>query len=305
MEQIQVCDVKQAAMETEFETFSELMREKESLLDEDLDKLDVCTKRQSLESEFEAYSVVLEERKSHISEEMVHQKVLATTLEMASRFEPFTELMEGEETLLQKSLEQLNLDTKTEPASTGDHLDMELSPKLETLAILDSPANNTSLVNGVPEEAELTGLSVSQVSPLLLEALEAGSDTSEVVNEGETPSSSILEDISHQPVELSNEATTEESLTLSESSELNLSGLDILEGHVGTAIARASETFSMGSGKNGTILTDGDINSQGYNRESNADSEAKTDSETSMSHSEGKVSTPLDGNLARTEDSTK
>jgi predicted transcriptional regulator YdeE len=281
MEQIQVCDVKQAAMETEFETFSELMREKESLLDEDLDKLDVCTKRQSLESEFEAYSVVLEERKSHISEEMVHQKVLATTLEMASRFEPFTELMEGEETLLQKSLEQLNLDTKTEPA------------------------NNTSLVNGVPEEAELTGLSVSQVSPLLLETLEAGSDTSEVVNEGETPSSSILEDISHQPVELSNEATTEESLTLSESSELNLSGLDILEGHVGTAIARASETFSMGSGKKGTILTDGDINSQGYNRESNTDSEAKTDSETSMSHSDEKVSTPLDGNLARTEDSTK
>jgi hypothetical protein len=230
MEQIQVCDVKQATMETEFETFSELMREKESLLDEDLDKLDVCTKSQSLESEFEAYSVVLEERKSHISEEMAHQKVLPTTLEMASRFEPFTELMEEEETLLQKILEELNLDTKTEPASNGDHLDMELSPKLETSAILDSsPANETSLVNAVPEEAELTGSFVSQVSPLLLETLEAGSDTSEVVNEGERPSSSILEDMSHPLVELSNEATTEESLTLSKSSELNLSGLDILE----------------------------------------------------------------------------
>jgi predicted transcriptional regulator YdeE len=230
MEQIQICDVKQATMETEFETFSELMREKESLLDEDLDKLDVCTKSQNLESKFEAYSVVLEERKSHISEEMAHQKVLATTLEMASRFEPFTELMEGEETLLQKSSEELNLDTKTEPASNGDHLDMELSPKLETSAILDSsPANETFLVNVVPEEAELTGSFVSQVSPLLLETLEAGSDTSEVVNEGERPSSSILEDMSHPLVELSNEATTEESLTLSKSSELNLSGLDILE----------------------------------------------------------------------------
>jgi hypothetical protein len=90
-------------------------------------------------------------------------------LEMASHFELFTELMEGEETLLPKSLEELNLDTKTEPASNGDHLDMELSPKLETSAILDSsPANETSLVNAVPEEAELTGSSVSQVSPLLL-----------------------------------------------------------------------------------------------------------------------------------------
>jgi hypothetical protein len=57
MEQIQVCDVKQATMETEFETFSELMREKESLLDKDLDKLDLGTKSQSLESKFEAYSV--------------------------------------------------------------------------------------------------------------------------------------------------------------------------------------------------------------------------------------------------------
>jgi hypothetical protein len=151
-------------------------------------------------------------------------------LEMASHFELFTELMEGEETLLPKSLEELNLDTKTEPASNGDHLDMELSPKLETSAILDSsPANETSLVNAVPKEAELIGLSVSQVSPLLLETLEASSDTSEVVNKGERPNNSILEDMLHPLVELSNEATTKESLMLSKSSELNLSGLDILE----------------------------------------------------------------------------
>ena len=249
-------------METDFETFSELMTEKESLLDEDLDNLDVCTKRQSLESEFEAYSVVLEERKSHKSEEMVHQKVLAKTLEMASHFEPFTELMEGEEALLRESLEQRNLDSKTELASSGNHLGVRPIPELETSAILDSlPANRI-------------------------------------------PSTSILEDISHQLVGLITEARTKESSSLSESSELNLSGLDIL----GTTEAGARETFSRGSEEKDSVLTNGDIaliNEQGHYGVVNTDSETKKNTEFSVSHSVEKVLTFLDRDLASTEGSTE
>lgn len=126
-------------METEFETFSELMTEKESLLDEDLDKLDVRdSTRQSLESEFEAYSMAMEGKKSYLTEEMVRQNVHAKTLEMASHFEPFTELMEGEETLLRESLERLDSNTKTEVVSNGS---LELvsehaeAPSLKALCI--------------------------------------------------------------------------------------------------------------------------------------------------------------------------
>lgn len=131
-------------METDFETFSELMTEKESLLDEDLDKLDVRdTKRQSLESEFEAYSMVLEERKSYLSEEMVRQEVHARTLEMTSHFEPFTELMEGEKTLLRESLEKLDFNTKGELVSNGDHLHVIPTPSSGDILQEDSGTTET------------------------------------------------------------------------------------------------------------------------------------------------------------------
>lgn len=145
IEQLSVFDVKQAAMETEFETFSELMRAKESLLDEDLEKIDVSTKRQSLETEFEAYSGILDKNKSCFSEKFIDRDVSAETLEMASRTELFTELMEGEEKLLRDSLEQLNINadvvslpeihkpSRSEFLVNGVHEDLVLIPKPENL----------------------------------------------------------------------------------------------------------------------------------------------------------------------------
>jgi len=228
IEQIQVCDVKQAAMETEFETFSELMTEKESLLDEDLDKLDVRdTKRQSLESEFEAYSMVLEERKSYLNEETVCQKAHARTLEMTSHFEPFTELMEGEETLLRESLEKLEFSTKTEFVSSGDHLHVIPTPISKVSTSLDSP----------PVNQQSESFPVQSV---------VGVGSSKRVSEHQGPRSSILEDISHQVVGPTTEVKIKESLVLSEGSELNLSGLDILQVYSSFTDTGASQTFSRG-----------------------------------------------------------
>lgn len=173
-------------METEFETFAELMTEKESLLDEDLDKLDVRdSRRQSLESEFEAYSKVLEDRTSYITEEMVCQKVHARTLEMTAHFEPFTELMEGEETLLRESLEKLASDTKSELEANGDHLH-----------VVPKPASDVP-VSLVQSDVVIGSSKVALEHDLLLE--------------------------DDQLMELT--ATRK----LSEGSELNLSGLDILQ----------------------------------------------------------------------------
>lgn len=191
--------MKQAAAETEFETFAELMTEKESLLDEDLDKLDVKdSRRQSLESEFEAYSKVLEERTSYITEEMVCQKVHARTLEMTAHFEPFTELMEGEETLLRESLEKLASDTKSELEANGDHLHVVPKPASDVPVSLDSsPVGDQFDTVLVQSDVVLGSSKLALEHDLLLEDDE-------------------LMDLT---------ATRK----LSEGSELNLSGLDILQ----------------------------------------------------------------------------
>lgn len=49
--------IGQPEVESEFETFAELLEEKESLLDEDMEHLEICPKRLSLESEFETEQV--------------------------------------------------------------------------------------------------------------------------------------------------------------------------------------------------------------------------------------------------------
>lgn len=256
IEQIQVCDVKQAAMETEFETFSELMAEKESLLDEDIDKLDVCSKRQSLESEFEAYAGILEERKSYDSEEMVRQKVSAKTLEIASHFEPFNELMEGEEKLLRESLEQQDLNGETElqsmidnPSSlkfvsSGGHQDEKPATEPEILIPQDSqsadvksetqPADEdsqTAPLVAASQEVELPTQAESDggTSSVLSETVEAVPMKLDPVSEHGVARDSIVEDISHQHEAFVIEAKIEESLVLSEGSEQNLLSLDIVE----------------------------------------------------------------------------
>jgi hypothetical protein len=238
IEQIQVCDVKQAAMETEFETFSELMTEKESLLDEDIDKLDVCSKRQSLESEFEAYSGILEERKSFVSEEFVHQRVAAKTLEIASHFEPFSELMEGEEKLLRESMEQLEFATKTDliskieissvqPVAIRDQEDEKpiTEPEAALIPEVAQPANEDSEAPPMIDGSQVVELSAQPeaksdcgTSSVVLETPEAGPRELEPLPEHEVASVSIPEVVSHLPMAVNTEAESEEFLVLLEDS---------------------------------------------------------------------------------------
>lgn len=129
-------------METEFETFSELMTQKESLLDEGFDNLEVSTRRQSLESEYEAYAeLVAERRASAVDEDLVHQQRCAKIKEMASSFDPYTELMEGESELL--TAESLKEQTDQSPV-----LNPETAPNDLVIAVLkDIPLDEPEMAN--------------------------------------------------------------------------------------------------------------------------------------------------------------
>ncbi|XP_024376033.1 kinesin-like protein KIN-12D isoform X3 [Physcomitrium patens] len=310
IEQLSVCDEKQAAMETEFETFSELMVQKESLLDEDLDKLDVCTKRQSLESEFETYAVVMEERSSYLSEEAVRQKVHAKTLEMASHFEPFTELMEGEELLLRESLEQLNIGTKTvaglETDNLGvvasrDNLDIRLDLKPEISTSVESlPAvveADSSCVVALSTQAKL------EMSSNPFETERAGPKNPESTSEQETSRNSSSEDVSHRCVEFVTKTATVESMELSEGRELNLSALDILQEDLDAIRAGVTENASVRLDATDSILINADnkpINVEVTKGGSTMGTEIKSDSETSTSGGDVKAPSTQDGDVAST-----
>ncbi|KAG0577882.1 hypothetical protein KC19_5G188700 [Ceratodon purpureus] len=275
IEQIQVCDVKQAAMETEFETFSELMIQKESLLDEDLDKLDVCSKRQSLESEFEAYSGILEERKSHVSEEFVHQRVSAKTLEIASNFEPFTELMEGEEKLLRDSMEQPDVKTNTDLLSKFEASSVQPASSRDQEE--EKPLTEPEIAKPADDEPETPVMVADSQEVELFVQPEAKSDCgiSSVVSEISEPgpglvhevvSVTVSEDISLQPMAVISEGESEER------SELNVRTVDSSEEDVDEAATVITVITSVGlDEKESTFASGGSVSGKGDTLPSNED----------------------------------
>ncbi|XP_024367557.1 kinesin-like protein KIN-12D isoform X3 [Physcomitrium patens] len=323
IEQISVCNVKQAAMETEFETFSELMRAKASLLDEDLEKLDVCTKRQSLESEFEAYSGALEEKKAYLSEEFVRQRVAAKTLEMAAHFEPFTELMEGEENLLRESLEQkcpdadagissmLDKSSSTKSPANGHCKDLGTTPEPETVPLQGSHTNSeipaTSPMVSEPQEVVL--LATSQVKsdvearPALLEMSDISPGESVLSPEPQVVS--ISEDVSPQQLAVDILVTTEES-TSARDIKQNLSVPNSSQVGLDTRTTGDVEAMSMGSDREQSHLTDINAAHEEDHVGVRSDTaEMITDVEILKQHMVDKAHTVLDGDTTRTEESLK
>lgn len=203
------------------------------MFDEDMEQIQACDLNQAaMETEFETFSELMTEKESLLDEDLDKLDVRDTKRQsLESEFEAYSMVLEERNSYLSEEMVRQKLHART----------LEMTSHFEPF---------TELMEGeeILLRDSLEKLDLNTKTELVSDATPAGkvSVTLELAAEHEGPRSSSVDDISHQLLGPATEVRSKESLVLSEGSELNLSGLDILQIDSGITETGATRTSLMG-----------------------------------------------------------